>query len=682
MSQLEIYGAKINIPEPTGLAEDWGYPDNPKMQYWRKKELPDFLKEVEYDKDGNALLNQQQATYAREEVKRCKDGFFFLNNGEVTYITGKYYFYLQYWKLEDDIFPDYRDLDRRYFLFLNHWENTSWCLGVVIGKKRRQGATSIATSNIVYECIFFKNSFCGLTSKTHIDAKAAFTNMISFGYRQLPVFLKPKQLNNKDSVTELVFAHKSVTTRGERGSAIDTDTGHRSKIDYRAPSLNAYDSGRLSRGLFDEGGKWAKENPFSTFISIVSKTLVKGAKRVGFIECPSTSNAMTNGGEEFKKVWDSANQFKYEKTPNRLVKYVTPAYDGYMGFIDRYGKSVIDAPTQEQYDYLVENFVGAGDLSEEDIRLGAKEYLLKKRKDLEEDRSKLEEEIRMNPFDEREMFMMRNLNCHFDAVLLAELYDRAKSMEDEVIEWGNWTWKDGLPFTEAVWENCHKDHARWMRPKKFKIPEGDKVEWRGNLCYPINSVQFISACDPFQNNVVESGEGSKASSGILNRYEDGTNDEFFNRMFVSKYYYRPKMAKLLHMDMALQCFAYGCEILFEAKGDGGARDFFVDNGLEPFLIKLPDKTNYGIDPNSDNKILLVNSWETYILTHGRAGKMIYASVIDGEKDGLMKFNVNETEESDEVMGNGWTLVADYYKRANFRKKAEYSIQDFFPMRSM
>lgn len=681
MSVIEIYGSTISIPDSDGKAEDWGYPDNPKMQYWRKKELPLYFSEVEYDKDGNAILNKEQAPYAREEVRRCKDGFFFLNNGEETYITGKNYFYLQYWKLEDDIYPDYRDLDRRYFLFLNHWENTSWCLGVVIGKKRRQGATSIATSNIVYECIFFKNSFCGLTSKTQIDAKAAFTNMISFGYRQLPVFLKPKQLNNKDSVTELVFAHKSVTTKGERGSAIDTDTGHRSKIDYRAPSLNAYDSGRLSRGLFDEGGKWAKEVPFSTFLSIVSKTLVKGAKRVGFIECPSTSNAMTNGGEEFKKVWDSANQFKYGKTPNRLVKYVTPAYDGYMGFIDRHGKSVIDAPTEEQYEYLVENFVGAGDLSEGDIRLGAKEYLLKKRKDLEEDRSKLEEEIRMNPFDEREMFMMRNLNCHFDAVLLAELYDRAKSMENEVIEYGNWTWKDGLPFTEAVWEECHKDHARWMRPKNFKLPKGDKVEWRGNMCYPLNEVQFISACDPFQNNIVESGVGSKASSGVLNRYEDGTNEEFFNRMFVSKYYARPQMAKLLHMDMALQCFAYGCEMLVEAKGNGGFVDFFIDNGLEPFLIRLPDKANYGIDPNSDNKVLLVNLWETYILTHGKAGKMIYASVIDGEKDGLMKFNVNETEVSDEVMGNGWVLVADYFKRANFRKKDIFDINSFFPKRT-
>jgi len=180
------------------------------MQYWRRRPLPDYFNEVEYDKDGNALLNFEQRKYAIEEVRRCKEGYWFMNNGQPIFITPKNYFYLQWWKLEDYIHPEYRDLDRRYFLFLNHWENTSWCLGALIGKKRRQGATSVATSNIVYECIFFKNSFCGLTSKSQVDAKSAFTNMISFGYRQLPVFLKPKQLNNKDSVSELVFAHKTV----------------------------------------------------------------------------------------------------------------------------------------------------------------------------------------------------------------------------------------------------------------------------------------------------------------------------------------------------------------------------------------------------------------------------------------------------------------------------------------
>ena len=153
--KITIYHTTIELPNKPDFIEDWGYPDNPKEQYWRRKDLPSFFSMVEYNKDGDALLDRQQSEYAREEVRRCKEGFWFKNNGQDVYLTGKHYFYLQWWKLEDDIHPDYRDLDRRYFTYLNHWENVFWCIGLIIGKMRRRGATSIATANLVYECIFF-----------------------------------------------------------------------------------------------------------------------------------------------------------------------------------------------------------------------------------------------------------------------------------------------------------------------------------------------------------------------------------------------------------------------------------------------------------------------------------------------------------------------------------------------
>src|SRR5574343_373142 len=116
--------------------------------------------------------------------------------------------------------------------------------------------------------------------------------------------IEPSQINREESVTELVFAARvDKKTGGDKGLS--------SKINYRAPVLNAYDRGRMSRVLVDEGGKWAIEVPFSKFIGIVSKTLVKGAKRVGFIEAPSTVNELTKGGgAEFKKFFEMADQFK------------------------------------------------------------------------------------------------------------------------------------------------------------------------------------------------------------------------------------------------------------------------------------------------------------------------------------------------------------------------------------
>lgn len=58
--------------------------------------------------------------------------------------------------------------------------------------------------------------------------------------------------------------------------------------------------------------------------------------------------------------------------------------------------------------------------------------------------------------------------------------------------------------------------------------------------------------------------------------------------------------------------------------------------------------------------------------------MIYPDVIDDDKDGLLKFNINNTEASNQVMGLGWTLVADFYKRANFRKPISLNVESFFP----
>lgn len=678
---VTIYGELIEVPDKSELfdVENWGT-DNPKEQYWRRRELPDFFEYVEYDKNKNLLLTREQELYAKKEVERCRNGFYFMNNGLLTYITGKHYFYLQWWKLENDHYPDYRDTDRRYFLFLNHWENIHWCLGVIRGKKRREGASSQACSNLIYECIFFKNSFCGLVSKSQLDSRDTFTDMVAFGYRQLPVFLMPKQLNDKDSVTELVFAHKSTKVVEGRATVIDTDTGHRSRVNYRAPVENAYDRGRMSRLLGDEGGKWPKEVPFSKFIAKVSKTMIMGAKRVGFAELPSTVNEMTKaGGAEFKIVWDEADQFKNPGKPtvNQFVRYFTPAFDGFEGFIDKHGMSVIDAPTEEQYEYLVERWVGKTRLTEDDIRLGAKAFLLKLREGKYGD--SLEEEIRQNPFDEREMFMAKNSNCHFDAVLLFELYDRAKVIEREVLEYGNWVWENGVPFTKSIWEVCTKDNSRWAIPKGFKIPEGDKIEKMGERIIPTNRIQFIAACDPFQNSIVETGVGSKASAGVMNRYDPEINDPYYNNFIVSKYHARPKMVELLHMDMALMCFAYGCQILIENKMDGGMRKFFIDNNMEDFLIRMPDKENYGIDPNSDNKVLLVNCWESYILKEGKEGKLIYPDVIDDEYDGLLKFDVTDTEVSNQVMGLGWLLVANFYKKVNFSKKiVKPNMQDFFP----
>lgn len=589
---VDIYGSLCEIPEKPQFfeIENWGT-DDPNEQYWRRQELPDFFDHVEYDKSGNLILTEEQENYARQEVERCKKGFYFLNNGILTYITGKHYFYLQWWRLEDDIYPDYRDTDRRYFIFLNHWECILWCLGILRGKKRREGASSQACSNLMYECIFFKNSLCGLVSKTQQDSRDTFTDMVSFGYRQLPAFLQPKQLNDKDSVSELVFAHKSANVKPGKANVIDNDAGHRSRINYRAPVENAYDRGRISRGLWDEGGKWPKEVPFSKFLAKVSKTMVKGAKRVGFAEAPSTVNEMTkSGGAEFKICWDNANQFKSngKPTPNQFVRYFSPAYDGYEGFIDKFGMSVIGEPTHEQYQYLVEKWVGKSALTEEDIQKGAKAYLLKKREGLVGDL--LEEEIRQNPFDEEEMFMYAGFSCEFNAIAIQkqikELEDEPKFLRQCRLELKTIMHKPMYPGQKERTEKKigYMDDTKggWFL---FEAPiKQNQFQDRGGYMEPLNKSMYQIGVDTVKDDFAVNGSKPTIcvfkKSCIIEGKETGLYPVAF---------YLDKTRLDVHFDdeVLKACMWYGCTANYEIDARTDFYRYFCKQGADRMLEWTP-----------------------------------------------------------------------------------------------
>ena len=377
---VEIYGAKIRLPDVPDNSEILNWGEDLKNQKFERAELPSFFDTVEYNEDGDLLLTDKQSEYATKEVNKCRKGIWAMIGGKLRYITGKYYFFLQYYMLEDGTIPDFREADRLYYIFHEYWFDISWCLGNIRIKKRRQGASSQSCSNLLYEAIFYKNSNCGLLSKTREDSQETFTQMVTAPYRQLPAFLKPKQINKEDSVTKLVFAHKSQNIREGTASAIKKNEGHNSTINFKSPVLNAYDRGRMSYILGDEFGKYPKDVPANQLLGIISKTLIKGIKRVGWIDMPSTTNEMSKGGgEEYKKIWDKANQFQKKPTINRIVRFFQPAYEAYEGFIDEYGDSVIGEPTKEQYEYLVSRWVQytedgelKSEVSEEDIKLGAK----------------------------------------------------------------------------------------------------------------------------------------------------------------------------------------------------------------------------------------------------------------------------------------------------------------------
>lgn len=594
-----IYGTKCKIPDvpPHEKILNWDKPKDEQM--WVREDLPSFFEKVEYTKSGDLILTEEQEDYAIAELEKCKKGVWAYINGSPFYITKKYYFYLQWWTLEDGSRPEYRDCDRRYFTFLEHWENVPWALGVIRSKKRREGASSQATSNLVYEAIFYKNSNCGLVSKSNEDGRATFTEMVAYGYRQLPAFLKPKQINREDSVTELVFAQKASNVKEGFADAQKEDEGNRSKINYRAPVLNAYDRGRMSRLLLDEFGKLEKEIQASQLFAIISKTLVKGVKRVGFVEMPSTVNKMSKGGSEFKLLWENADVDKRTPTINRLVRYFSPAFDGYEGFIDKYGFSVINSPTPEQKKYLVdkwvvtdENGVTISEISEEDIELGAKAYITKRREGRTGD--DLEEEIRMNPCNEVEAFMSANADCIFNVVKLNEQIERLKEnpvpkrkiifYRDEINQLIRW--RDAKDTETFAWEFVSDLNLKGEANKHY-YDNGTKRPGR------IDS--GVIGVDGYSNSQGGKRYGSKASAWVYSKYD--IRDPLNTGLFTGHLYGRPNEKEELHNQIILAAEYLGYQVYYEFVADD-YYTYFKNRGKLGYLAKFPLNA---IDPSKRKK---------------------------------------------------------------------------------
>ncbi len=589
---IKIYDTNIKLPDKPKDEDAYNYGLPKKEQKWDRGELPSMFDNVEYDKTKRLILTPEQDEYADIELKKCKNGIWIWIGGSMRYITGRYFFYLKNYVLEDGNAPEFREADRVYFLFWQHWFNILWCLGIVRIKKRRQGASSQSCSNILYEAIFYRNSNCGLLSKTRDDSKATFTEMISNAYQLLPPFFKQQLQGKEDSVTELILVH-------EKGAS--------SKISYKAPVLNAFDRGRMSYVLLDEGGKYPLDVPVSRLLAIISKTLTKGVKRVGWIDCPSTVNELTKGGgAEYKKIFDAANQLIRKPTINRLVKFFQPAYEAYEGFIDEYGDSVVDAPTDEQYEYLVNKWVQRNEegeliseLSEDDIKLGAKVYVIEKRRDglTGSDR---EEEVRMNPCDEDEAFMYAGQGCEFNSV---NIQNQIKEEETNPSYWRKARLVIKKETVKSIYPNIKEKEIKkidWMDDDKggwqiLEIPnKQNNFEARGTDISPLNKLMYQIGVDTTQDRIAI--DGSNPAIIVMKRscIKDGVE----TGLYPVAIWDNPTRLDIHFDEEVLKaCMWYGCTANYELDRRTDFWRYFCNENCRDFLEWTPRVFMNPLKPN-------------------------------------------------------------------------------------
>jgi hypothetical protein len=607
--------------------------------------------------EKNQLKYKDEISWIKEQWYYLTYGYWFFCNGKPTYINKWHYRYLHYWTLEDIAHPEYRDKDRRWFIFI---EDTETCtttpegrdfidrlfFGVVNPKHRRDGATS--RSLVIGYDIVTKTpgGHAGIQSFDETNAKEHYISKVLPSFQDMPFFLKPIWRGSNAPQSELEFKNP--------GNRIGRSLG--SVFDYaKSAGRKAYEGQKLHFGLLDEEGKTTQENIVERW-SVLMPTFSQGARNkiFGLAIHPSTVYEMTSkGGANYKTLCEQSRDEKRDdsgRTTSGLRLMFMPAYDGLEGFIDKYGGSVIKTPTPEQ-----SAFIGK--------TIGAEEYLSRTGRALLDSKGP-------GAADAYRDFMLENptryKHCFYslsgDSGLNIQKIDNAISRIETAISVGNsptvpgrFMWIiDG--YGEPVdSERFVEDGLHWKNPdgrvEFFPCEPGDEYNSRWNiseflipsmsnrkiridgLWYPENPGVRVVGADPITflderaarssnfNTRLSKGGGAAFRARDKSVDTDNTNtSDWETYKFIGDYSYRPISDDVYAEDILMGCIYWGAE-LFQEYNIKLLWKYLIQRGYSGFLkYQINDVTGRpkdkpGLFSLVDSKQDLMNALKNYIEWH-------------------------------------------------------------------
>ena len=650
----EIQNLKIALPKAKDVHEfkenRWTPFDYPKelkriktVFDWR--EYPDDFKEKYYD-------------YIDNEFERREEGFWYVNKGKSTYLTGTHYMYLQ-WSKIDVGQPDFREANRIFFIFWAACVSDTRCYGMSYLKNRRSGFSFMASGECVNMATISTDARFGILSKSGADAKKMFTDKVVPISVNYPFFFKPIQDGMDRPKTELAyrvpaskFTRRSITSSDKAEDLAGLDT----TIDWKNTGDNAYDGEKLKLLVHDESGKWERPNNILNNWRVTKTTLRLGSRIIGKCMMGSTSNALDKGGRNFKKLYDDSNVNKRNangQTRSGLYSLFIPMEWNYEGYIDSYGYPVFDTPQKPVF--------GPHGTS---IKIGVIEYWDNEVEGLKEDSDGLNEFYRQFPRTTKHAFRDESKMSLFN---LSKIYEQIDYNEDlkqqRVVTQGSFQWEDGVRDTKVIFAP-NKDGRfiiSWVPPLNLQ----NRVVTKNGIKYPGNEHMGAFGCDSYDISGTVDGKGSNGSLHGLTKFsmEDAPADHFF-----LEYIARPQTAEIFFEDVLMACIFYGMPILAE-NNKPRLLYHFKRRGYRGFSMNRPDKTymklsvterEIGGIPNSSEDIKQAHAAaiESYIETRvGFLGDMYGDMYFQRTLEDWAVFDINNRTKHDATISSGLAIMA-------------------------
>jgi len=473
IDKIEEANYKLFNTEYTGIP-DWHLMDNfglpAEEQMYFRHEMPKKLIELERqvvrDLDAKNADNKTERVTAQKiiheinrriefdrkyfeyEIEQIKKywwyrlyGRWIMINGKPTYIDGWHDMYCSWWYLGDAGYPDYRDADRRSYLYYKYAYTTTHtfkdldkegfaipnekgryemidtghrvCYGAIIPKKRREGATNMALL-INYEIVsrtIGNDVLGGIQADGENTSKSHYVTKLIPAWKKMPFFYKPMWGGNNVPLSGIKF---TLPTSMAYGDELESQISYATTADG-----SFYDHTKLYAYLGDEWGKVPHVDIHEAVWGRVKPALAQGAgaKIVGFALLPSTVEEMEGlNAEKYYDLCESSNFYRRihlsGQTHSGVFRKFIKAWDGLEGFIDEYGDSVIETPTPRQRDYIRRDY-------------GAREYIQGTRDSLGADRTYVSKKAlrtfkKRYPVSYEECFTGSSGDIGFDTQILDE----------------------------------------------------------------------------------------------------------------------------------------------------------------------------------------------------------------------------------------------------------------------
>lgn len=544
----------ILLPTCPPVEQISGYNLPQKDQKFYRTELPH---------DFNSWDSEPRRKFIANEWDKRLNGFWFYNNGNIEYITGLNYFYVNWWRI-DSGYPVFTDSDRDFFYVWRLVEETPSCDGLVYISYRGGGKTWKATA-VMYEPISRKkNALGGMQSKTEPDAKRVFQKLV-YSWSKLPDFFKPIDIGLSKPAKVLDFSAPS--TRDTKNQNKDMSDVLNSSIDYAPSGVAAYDGATLHRAFMDEIGK-------TTEISVDERTnTIRECMRAGrnangrgkTLSSTTVEEMEKKGGRACKLVWDKADRTRVDDngyTQNGMYRLFIPADYGYLEIMN--GQSFVD-----EYGYS--------------LRDKARQFFLNKRKALKG--ADLNSEKRKFPLEEEDIWVSDSRKATYDTYRIEQQLKYNETLPRNILVRGKFIWKDGIKDSEVQW--MPSEQGLWLMSWLPPNNQWNKKTMKRGKVAPANTHIGCFGLDPYDNRLTYDDRRSDAACYGFRKFD--INDQYGSKCFVLEYLGRPPEPKTMYEEVLMACVFMGWQIHIE-NNKPGTVIYFRDRGYENYLMERPQTT--------------------------------------------------------------------------------------------